>query len=76
MPHALGPPAVVPGGAGALAYIYAGDLQGNIWRLDMAGGPPWKEGQGRKLVFVARDAQGRRQPGTQQPSVAYAPAGG
>ena len=76
VPHALGPPAVVPGGDGALAYIYAGDLQGNIWRLDMAGGPPWKEGQGRKLVFVARDAQGRRQPVTQQPSVAYAPGGG
>ena len=74
--HALGPPAVVPGGDGALAYIYAGDLQGNIWRLDMAGGPPWKDGQGRKLVFVARDAQGRRQPVTQQPSVAYAPGGG
>ena len=74
--HALGPPTVVPGGDGALAYIYAGDLQGNIWRLGMAGGPPWKEGQGRKLVFVARDAKGRRQPVTQQPSVAYAPGGG
>jgi type IV pilus assembly protein PilY1 len=76
MPQALGPPAVVPGGAGALAYIYAGDLQGNLWRLDMAGGPPWKDGQGRKLVFVARDAQGRRQPVTQQLTVAYAPGGG
>ncbi|MGK5043304.1 pilus assembly protein [Janthinobacterium sp. GB1R12] len=76
MPQALGPPAVVPGGDGALAYMYAGDLQGNIWRLDMAGGPPWKEGQGRKLVFVARDAQGRRQPVTQQLNVAYAPGGG
>ncbi|SDH88422.1 PilC/PilY family type IV pilus protein [Janthinobacterium sp. YR213] len=76
MPHALGPPVVVPGGDGALAYLYAGDLQGNIWRLDMAGGPPWKEGPGRKLVFVARDAQGRRQPVTQQLNVAYAPGGG
>lgn len=75
-PHALGPPAVVPGSDGALAYLYAGDLQGNIWRLDMAGGPPWKEGQGRKLVFVARDAQGRRQPVTQQLNAAYAPGGG
>lgn len=74
--QALGPPAVVPGGDGALAYMYAGDLQGNIWRLDMAGGPPWKDGQGRKLVFVARDAQGRRQPVTQQLNVAYAPGGG
>ena len=76
MPHALGPPAVVPGAGGALAYLYAGDMQGNIWRFDMAGGPPWKEGQGRKLVFVARDAQGRRQPVTQQLKVAYAPDGG
>ncbi|MCC7601163.1 hypothetical protein IGS61_27000 [Janthinobacterium sp. FW305-129] len=76
MPQALGPPAVVPGGDGALAYMYAGDLQGNIWRLDLAGGPPWKDGQGRKLVFVARDAQGRRQPVTQQLNVAYAPGGG
>lgn len=76
MPQALGPPAVVPGGDGALAYMYAGDLQGNIWRLDLAGGPPWKDGQGRKLVFVARDAQGRRQPVTQHLNVAYAPGGG
>ncbi|STQ93205.1 Tfp pilus assembly protein, tip-associated adhesin PilY1 [Janthinobacterium lividum] len=74
--HALGPPSVVPGSDGALAFLYAGDLQGNIWRLDMAGGPPWKEGQGRKLVFVARDAQGRRLPVTQQLNVAYAPGGG
>ncbi|MGK5049113.1 pilus assembly protein [Janthinobacterium sp. GB4P2] len=76
IPHALGPPAMVPGGDGALEYMYAGDLQGNIWRLDMAGGPPWKDGQGRKLVFVARDAQGQRQPVTQQLNVAYAPGGG
>ncbi|PJC95488.1 hypothetical protein GQ37_027390 [Janthinobacterium sp. BJB1] len=74
--HAPGPPAVVPGADGALAHIYAGDMQGNIWRLDMAGGPPWAEGHGRKLVFVARDAQGRRQPVTQQLKVAYAPDGG
>ena len=31
---------------------------------------------GRKLVFVARDAQGRRQSVTQQLKVAYAPGGG
>ncbi|MEM8518553.1 type IV pilus assembly protein PilY1 [Janthinobacterium sp. CAN_S7] len=77
LPQALGPPAaVVAGSDGALAHVYAGDLQGNIWRLDMAGAPPWKDGQGRKLVFVARDAQGRRQPVTQQLNVAYAPGGG
>ena len=74
--HALGPPALVPGTDGALAWLYAGDLQGNLWRFEMAGGPPWKDGVGRKLVFVARDGQGRRQPITQQVKVAYAPGGG
>ena len=74
--HALGPPALVPGSDGALAYLYAGDLQGNIWRVDVSGGPPWKDGGGRKHVFVARDAQGRRQAVTQQIKVAYAPGGG
>ncbi|SDA76115.1 MULTISPECIES: pilus assembly protein [unclassified Janthinobacterium] len=74
--HALGPPALVPGEDGALAVLYAGDLQGNIWRFRMAGGPPWNDGVVRKLVFVARDAQGRRQPVTQQIKVAHAPGGG
>lgn len=74
--QALAPPALVAGHDGALAYLYAGDLQGNIWRIDMATGPPWKDGVGRKLVFVARDGQGRRQPITQQLKVAYAPGGG
>ncbi|WP_308922366.1 PilC/PilY family type IV pilus protein [Janthinobacterium sp. J1-1] len=74
--YALAPPALVAGNDGALSYLYAGDLQGNIWRIDMATGPPWKDEVGRKLVFVARDAQGRRQAVTQQLKVAYAPGGG
>lgn len=74
--HALAPPALVAGDDGALAYLYAGDMQGNVWRLDLATGPPWKDGVGRKLVFVARDAQGARQPVTQQIKVAHAPGGG
>ena len=74
--HALAPPALVTGNDGTLAYLYAGDLQGNIWRIDMATGPPWKDEVGRKLVFVARDAQGRRQAVTQQLKVAYAPGCG
>lgn len=74
--YALAPPALVAGNDGALSYLYAGDLQGNIWRIDLATGPPWKDETGRKLVFVARDAQGRRQSVTQQLKVAYAPGGG
>ncbi|KAB8037429.1 pilus assembly protein [Janthinobacterium aquaticum] len=74
--HALAPPALVAGDDGALAYLYAGDMQGNVWRLELAGGSPWKDGVGRKLVFVARDAQGARQAITQQIKVAHAPGGG
>lgn len=74
--QALAPPALVAGNDGALSYAYAGDLQGNLWRIDFSGGPPWSDGGARKLIFVARDAQGVRQPITQQVKVAYAPGGG
>lgn len=74
--QALAPPALVAGNDGALSFVYAGDLQGNLWRIDFTGGPPWSDGGARKLIFVARDAQGVRQPITQQVKVAYAPGGG
>ncbi|WP_300759998.1 PilC/PilY family type IV pilus protein [Janthinobacterium sp.] len=74
--QALAPPALVAGNDGALSFAYAGDLQGNLWRIDFAGGPPWSDGGARKLIFVARDAKGVRQPITQQLKVAYGPGGG
>ncbi|MFZ4876896.1 pilus assembly protein [Janthinobacterium sp. Mn2066] len=74
--QALAPPALVAGNDGALGLAYAGDLQGNLWRIDFTGGPPWSDGGARKLVFVARDAKGVRQPISQQVKVAYAAAGG
>jgi type IV pilus assembly protein PilY1 len=74
--NALSAPVLVPDIDGALRYAYAGDLQGNLWRFDFSGGAPWAKavgpGAGGKPLFVARDADGQRQPITQRPLLAYA----
>ncbi|UGQ47793.1 pilus assembly protein [Massilia endophytica] len=72
-PNGLGAPALV-GDADRLLYAYAGDLRGRVWRFSFQGHAPWR-GSG-VLLFRAHDAQGRSQPITQQPRVAYAPGGG
>ncbi|USX19153.1 PilC/PilY family type IV pilus protein [Oxalobacteraceae bacterium OTU3REALA1] len=78
--NALNAPVLVADRTGALRYGYAGDLQGNLWRFDFGGGAPWAgavgPGAGGTPLFVARDDSGRRQPITQQPSLAYADGGG
>lgn len=78
--NALAPPALVAGGDGALRYAYAGDLQGNLWRIDFTGKAPWANnvgpGSGKRPLFVARDGAGARQPITGQVKVVYAPGGG
>ncbi|HEU4851126.1 MAG TPA: PilC/PilY family type IV pilus protein [Telluria sp.] len=72
--NALGPPAVVLGADGAVRHVYAGDLQGSVWRFDFTGNAPWRGAS--SLLFTARDAEGRRQPITSAPRVVYAPGGG
>ncbi|CDG84427.1 type IV pilus assembly protein, tip-associated adhesin PilY1 [Janthinobacterium agaricidamnosum NBRC 102515 = DSM 9628] len=78
--NGIGPPALVAGMDGAVRYGYVGDLQGNLWRIDFSGNPPWSEsvgpGAGKKPLFVARDTSGKRQPISQQPKVVYVPGGG
>lgn len=78
--NALSAPVLVADRAGALRYGYAGDLQGNLWRFDFSGGAPWAgavgPGTGGTPLFVARDADGARQPIAQQPLLAYAEGGG
>lgn len=78
--NALGAPALVRDGDGALQYAYGGDLQGNLWRFDFSGAPPWSRavgpGPGGTPLFVARDAAGRRQPIAQQPRLVFAAGGG
>ncbi|WP_373991275.1 pilus assembly protein [Duganella sp. BuS-21] len=73
--NALSSPVLVNDSDGALRYAYAGDLQGALWRFDFSGSAPWEKVVGKPL-FVARDADGRRQQIMQQPLLAYANSGG
>lgn len=68
---AFSAPVLLKDSEGALLYAYAGDQQGNLWRFDFSGKAPWPDAIGKPL-FVARDAQGQRQPITEQPLLAYA----
>ena len=69
MPNALSAPALVLGVDGSAAYAYAGDLQGNLWRFDLAL-------LTAQRIFTAYDATGRRQPIAHPPKVVFAPGGG
>lgn len=71
--NGLSAPALLADRDGLLRFAYAGDLQGNLWRFDLHGSAPWSGGVER--LFTARDAQGRRQPITQQPTIVYGPDG-
>jgi type IV pilus assembly protein PilY1 len=69
LPNALAPPALVVGPDGSASHAYAGDLQGNVWRFDLA----------RRLafrVFSAQDRDGLAQPITHAPAIVFAPGGG
>jgi type IV pilus assembly protein PilY1 len=78
--NALSTPVLAGDASGALRYAYAGDLQGNLWRFDFSGNAPWSDavgpGANKTPLFVARDADRRRQPISAQPLLAYASAGG
>ncbi len=70
--NALGQPALVSAADGTARYAYAGDLQGDLWRFDLSGSPPFSSGR----LFAARDDTGRSQPIAQAPRAVYAPGGG
>lgn len=61
--------------------IYAGDLQGNLWKFDVSDtvAANWKTSLGSvaspKPLFVAKDAGGKRQPIQGQVSVSLPPPG-
>ena len=75
--------AAVPGAAGELQLLYAGDLQGNLWKLnfgavgssswDAAGLSAFKSGSTPQPLFVATDASGVGQPITAEPKVINGP---
>lgn len=57
--------------------IYAGDLKGNLWRVDVRAENPnqWGVSFDNKPLFTATDSLGRVQPITSQPEVGAHPEG-
>ncbi|WP_275097936.1 pilus assembly protein [Sedimenticola hydrogenitrophicus] len=55
--------------------IYAGDLQGNLWRFDVSSGnaSQWGNAGNRVVLFAARDPNDDPQPITARPEVAINP---
>ena len=62
--------------------IYAGDLQGNLWKFDVSSDKPaewnvpFKEKGKPAPLFTAKDANGKVQPITSQPEFGIHPEGG
>lgn len=78
-PNGLAAPALTLAGDGAVDIIYAGDLQGNMWRFDFSGSAPWPNvfgGASPKPLFVAMDTNKNRQAITQKANVVFAPERG
>lgn len=62
---------------GVLDYVYAGGLQGNLWKFDLTGtsSADWdvayKSGSTPKSLFQAKDAYGNPQPITTKPDAMF-----
>jgi type IV pilus assembly protein PilY1 len=74
--NGLGAPNVTYGNDGAVNYVYAGDLQGNMWRFDFTGTDLSKAKTVTTPVFTAKTPTGETQPITVQPQIVFAPGGG
>ena len=75
-PNGLAPPAAVDTDADfTVDYLVAGDLRGNLWRIDVTSADPsdWKLEANRKLLFTATDSNGIPQPITSRPEVGKHP---
>jgi type IV pilus assembly protein PilY1 len=59
--NGLSQPALVPDADGNVRTAFAGDLQGQVWRLDFGSDAPWRQ-QPATPLFAARGASGKRQP--------------
>ncbi|MDE2235683.1 MAG: pilus assembly protein PilY [Gammaproteobacteria bacterium] len=75
LPNGLSSVVVVNSGGNMsqpVTTVYAGDLQGNLWKVDVSDPQPknWKV----YLLFQARDSFGNPQPITVTPAVSLAPA--
>jgi type IV pilus assembly protein PilY1 len=58
--------------------VYAGDLQGNLWKFDLTGltSDSWRVGNNGNPLFIARNATSQIQPITAQPMIGGHPSGG
>lgn len=69
-------------GNGTIDYVYAGDLQGNLWKFDLSdnNASKWdvalKQGNQKQALFHAQDKNGKAQPITARPSLGANPADG
>jgi type IV pilus assembly protein PilY1 len=71
--------AVRLGAAEEVTYLYAGDLQGNLWKLDVTQAASgtladlsyFKDGTEPIPMFVAEDAASNRQPITMEPALVF-----
>jgi type IV pilus assembly protein PilY1 len=59
-------------------FVYAGDLQGNLWKFDLTATSPssWGLGNGGNPLFTARNGSGQVQPITAQPTIGGHASGG
>jgi len=83
LPNGLAPVTLLPSKSGdqTTAYMYFGDLQGNLWKLNTGTGSPstWAPVLGTVSsplpIFVAQDNSGNRQPITARVELAGGPFG-
>jgi len=63
-------------GNGTIDYVYAGDMQGNLWRFDLsaATSSSWNTAGNRLRMFTATNSAGTTQPVTSAPAIARDPA--
>jgi type IV pilus assembly protein PilY1 len=78
--NGLSNPGFVTGAAGEATLMYAGDLQGNLWKFDLSDGissstlatSVFQSGGVRKALFIAKNASDTLQPITTSPQVVEA----
>lgn len=76
-PNGLFAPAVRDiDGNGTIDYVYAGDMQGNLWRFNLSASTPssWNTASNRLRMFTATNSAGTVQPITSTPAIARDPA--
>lgn len=67
--NGLGGVAVVKNASGEITNLYAGDLNGKLWKFDYSSGSTPFEVSGGAAMFTAKNASGVAQPITQAPGV-------